>query len=66
VNVQQSYTATLRCGCVVYVSCHPRTGDAHTRIIERRGARCADRHHDIGTRLRLSELLPEPPVAAPW
>jgi hypothetical protein len=54
-----SYTITLWCGCRVYVSCHPVTRAAHTRIIERRGAGCQDRHHDIGFRLRLWELLPD-------
>ena len=54
-----SYTITLWCGCRVYVSCHPVTRAAHTRIIERRGAVCQDRHHDIGFRLRLWELLPD-------
>jgi hypothetical protein len=59
VNVQQSYTLTLRCGCLVYVSCHPDTGVAHTRVIERRGLCCGQRHHDVGARLWLWELLPE-------
>ena len=42
-----SYTITLWCGCRVYVSCHPVTRAAHTRIIERRGADCQDRHHEV-------------------
>ncbi len=54
-----SYSITLGCGCCVYVSCHPRTRLAHTRIIERRGETCPDRRHDIGSRLRLWELLPD-------
>jgi hypothetical protein len=54
-----SYTITLWCGCRIYVSCHPVTRAAHTRIIERRGAGCQDRHHDTGFRLRLWELLPD-------
>ena len=54
-----SYNLTLRCGCVVYVSCHPRTKLAHTRVIERRGAQCQARAHDVGARLFLWELLPD-------
>jgi len=55
-----SHTLTLRCGCVVYVSCHPVTGIAHTRIIQTRGRDCRDRRHDVGARLYLWELLPDP------
>ena len=55
-----SYTVTLGRGCEVYVSCHPRTNAAHTRVIERRGQACRVRVHDIGVRLQLWELLPEP------
>ena len=51
-----SHTTTLRCGCTVYVSCHPGTGVAHTRIIERRAPQCGDRHHDVGQRLSASDL----------
>jgi hypothetical protein len=54
-----SHTLTLECGCVVYVSCHPRTNVAHSRIIERRGAACGNRKHAIGVRLWLWEMLPE-------
>ena len=53
-----SYNLTLECGCLVYVSCHPRTGIAHTRVIERRGAMCPQRMHDRGARLWLWDLLP--------
>ncbi len=53
-----SYNLTLECGCMVYVSCHPRTGVAHTRVIERRGAMCQQRIHDRGVRLWLWDLLP--------
>ena len=69
-----SYTVTLACGCRVYVSCNPWTGLAHTRIIEARAADCRVRAHDIGVRVALWELLPNPaeerdgglvPVAAP-
>ncbi len=53
-----SYTLRLQCGCVVYVSRNPHTGVAHTRVIERRGARCSVRRHDVGTRLGLWDMLP--------
>jgi hypothetical protein len=56
-----SYTVTLGCGCGVYVSCHPRTGLAHTRIIEARSSRCAIRSHDVGVCVPLWELLPYEP-----
>lgn len=55
-----SYTLTLQCGCFVYVSCHPGTGMAHTRIIERRGPSCTIRRHEVGARIYLWEILPEP------
>jgi hypothetical protein len=58
-----SYTLTLGCGCLVYVAAHPRTMIVHTRIIERRGGDCRVRAHDIGTRLKLWEMLPEPEPA---
>ncbi len=46
-----SYTVTLWCGCTVYVSCHPATGIAHSRIVEARGPACPVRRHKGGTRL---------------
>jgi hypothetical protein len=55
-----SYTLTLQCGCVVYVAAHPTTRIAHTRIIQSRGAACRVRRHEIGLRLYLWELLPDP------
>jgi hypothetical protein len=55
-----SYTVTLWCGCRVYVSCNPVTGIAHSRIVEARGAACPVRRHEVGARLWLWELLPEP------
>ena len=55
-----SYNLTLECGCVVYVSCHPQTGVAHTRVIEQRGPSCHQRLHDRGKRLWLWDLLPDP------
>lgn len=55
-----SYTLTLQCGCTVYVACHPSTQVAHTRVIEARGPRCPLRLHDVGRRLFLWEMLPDP------
>jgi hypothetical protein len=46
-----SYNLSLPCGCVVYVSCHPQTRVAHTRVIEARGAGCGVRRHEVGLRL---------------
>jgi hypothetical protein len=54
-----SYNLTLQCGCIVYVSCHPKTRIAHTRLIEARGSRCHDRRHSVGHRLYLWEMLPD-------
>ena len=59
-----SYTLSLQCGCVVYVSCHPTTGVAHTRVIQSRAADCRDRRHEVGTRLYLWEMLPDRAEAA--
>jgi hypothetical protein len=53
-----SYSLSLACGCSIYVSCDPRTGLAHTRVVERRDARCRNRRHEVGSRLWLWELLP--------
>ena len=55
-----SYNISLACGCLVYVSCHPDTRVAHTRVLEARGADCRDRRHEVGLRLYLWELLPQP------
>ena len=55
-----SYNLTLQCGCIVYVACDPRTGLAHTRILEARGPGCQSRKHEIGLRLYLWEILPDP------
>lgn len=60
-----SYNLLLDCGCTVYVACHPRTREAHTRIIEFRGARCAVRRHEVGLKLYVWELLPERSPARP-
>jgi len=57
--MRMSYNLTLHCGCIVYVSCHPKTRVAHTRIIQSRGAGCSMRKHEIGTRLFLWEILPD-------
>jgi hypothetical protein len=54
-----SYDLTLECGCIVYVSCHPTTGVAHTRVLDRRGAACRVRNHEVGIRLYLWDLLPD-------
>ena len=54
-----SYSLTLACGCKVYVACHPVTGLAHSRVIERRDRDCRVRTHDVGRRLQIWELLPE-------
>ena len=55
-----SYTLTLQCGCVVYVSRNPTTHIAHTRILQSRGPSCGHRRHEVGLRLFLWELLPGP------
>jgi len=59
-NGRMSYTVALWCGCKVYVSCNPATGIAHSRIVEARGGVCPVRRHEVGVRLWLWELLPEP------
>ena len=65
-----SYNLLLDCGCTVYVACHPQTNEAHTRVIEFRGARCAVRRHEVGLKLYVWELLPERtpprPVTLDW
>jgi hypothetical protein len=58
-TILMSYNLSLHCGCVVYVSCDPKTRVAHTRIIQTRGADCRNRKHDVGTRLFLWEILPD-------
>ena len=55
-----SYTLTLQCGCTVFVACHPATRIAHTRIIETRGPACRVRRHEVGLKLYLWEILPDP------
>jgi hypothetical protein len=55
-----SYNLTLQCGCIVYVARHPETGIAHTRVIESRGRCCRVRRHEVGLRLYLWEILPDP------
>ena len=60
INTAMSYNLSLRCGCVVYVSCDPRTGLSHSRVIERRGPNCLVRKHEVGLKIYLWELLPEP------
>jgi hypothetical protein len=53
-----SYNLTLRCGCLVYVACDPRTTVAHARILERRDPGCRVRKHEVGLRLSLREIVP--------
>lgn len=55
-----SYNLTLQCGCIVYVSRHPHTHVAHTRVLESREQTCGNRRHEVGARLYLWELLPDP------
>jgi hypothetical protein len=55
-----SYNLNLRCGCVVYVSMHPESQIAHTRVLQTRGRHCTIRRHEVGLRLYLWELLPDP------
>src|SRR4249920_936847 len=60
IQERMSHNITLYCGCSVYVACHPHTGVAHTRVLEQRHPLCRVRKHEIGLRLALWELLPEP------
>ena len=55
-----SYNIALQCGCIVYVACDPKTGLSHTRILEAKGPSCRARRHEIGFRLFLWEILPDP------
>jgi hypothetical protein len=55
-----SYNLRLPCGCLVYVSCHPKTGVAHTCVIETRAVACRVARHETGLRLFPWEILPEP------
>jgi hypothetical protein len=55
-----SYTLALQCGCVVYVACDPKTSVAHTRVIESRGTFCGVRRHEVGARLSVWEITPDP------
>jgi hypothetical protein len=59
VGARNWYVLTLRCGCTVYVLCHPRTGMTEARIIEQRGSDCQRPAHRRGGRLWLWEILPE-------
>ncbi len=58
-----SYNVNLPCECTVYVSCHPLTQIAHTRILERRAPTCRHRRHETGARVWLWEMLPTPSPA---
>jgi hypothetical protein len=64
-SIAMSYNLTLQCGCLVYVSCDPKNGLSHTRILETRGPACRSRRHEVGHRLFLWELLPDP-AYRPW
>jgi hypothetical protein len=64
IHAGMSYNLTVQCGCLIYVSCDPKTGYAHSRVIERKGEQCRVRTHDVGVRLYLWELLPEPAKSA--
>ncbi len=55
-----SYNLRLQCGCVVYVACDPKSGLSHTRIVESKGSVCRSRQHEVGHRLFLWEMLPDP------
>ena len=52
-----SYNLTLRCGCLIYIACDPRTDVAHAHILERRGPGCRVRKHEVGLRLSLFEIV---------
>ena len=55
-----SYNLALRCGCSVYVACDPKSGLAHTRVIETKGPLCRTTRHEVGLHLYLWEILPDP------
>lgn len=55
-----SYNLTLQCGCVVYVACNPISHFAHTRVLETKSRGCETRRHEVGLRLYLWEILPDP------
>jgi hypothetical protein len=55
-----SYNLTLQCGCILYVACDPKSGVAHTRVLEAKGHLCRTRRHEVGLRLFLWEILPDP------
>lgn len=54
-----SHELTLDCGCVVLVSCDPRTQTAQKRILTSRGAKCVVTRHCVGLRVFLWDLLPD-------
>jgi len=64
-SMAMSYNLTLQCGCLVYVSCNPTSGLSHTRILEAKSPVCRSRHHEVGHRLFLWEMLPDP-AYRPW
>jgi hypothetical protein len=56
-----SYTLTLSCGCIVYVSDDPEKPAAPVRVLQVRGAACYIARHTVGFRVWLWELLPGAP-----
>src|SRR5262245_21743117 len=58
--LRTSYTLDLNCGCIVSVSVHPESRIARTRILQTRGRLCTNKRHEVGSRLYLWELLPDP------
>jgi hypothetical protein len=61
--VTMSYILVLDCGCTVYVSHDPLTNAQHSRVLERRGPRCSNADHRVGSRVfredLLADLLPQ-------
>ena len=60
-----SYLLTVPCGCVVHVVRDPSTNHARTRVIAQRGATCLWRHHEVGVRFFLWEMLPDSAARQP-
>jgi hypothetical protein len=44
----------------IALACDPKTGLSHTRILEAKGPSCPATRHEIGFRLFLWEILPDP------
>jgi len=58
-TVTMTHVLNLWCGCTVRVS-HEAGRPRETRVIDRRGDRCPERHHVEGARVWLWEILPDP------